>query len=46
MLPKKGDSFEAHLNSVGDVGWKPAREALTVVGSCVLQVNVAVHPQS
>lgn len=31
MLPKKGDSFEAHLESVGDFAWKPAREALTVV---------------
>lgn len=31
MLPKKGDSFEAHLESVGDFAWKPAREALAVV---------------
>ena len=32
MLPKKGDSLEAHLESVGDFAWKPAREALAVVG--------------
>lgn len=32
-LPKKGDSFEAHLESVGDFAWKPAREGLTMVGS-------------
>ena len=31
MLPKKGDSFEAHLESVGDFAWKPAREAMAVV---------------
>ena len=31
MLPKKGDSFEAHLESVGDFAWKHAREALAVV---------------
>ena len=33
MLPKNGDSFEAHLESVGDFAWKPTREALTVVSS-------------
>ena len=31
MLPKKGDSFEAHLESVGDFSWKKARGALAVV---------------
>ena len=31
MLPKKGDSFEARLECVGDYKWIPAREALTVV---------------
>ena len=31
MLPKKGDSFEAHLESVGDFAWKHARGALAVV---------------
>ena len=31
MLPKKGDSFEAHLESMGDFSWKYAREALAVV---------------
>ena len=31
MLPKKGDSFEAHLETVGDLSWKYAREALAVV---------------
>ena len=36
MLPKMGDSFEAHLESVGDFAWKPAREALTVVGALLL----------
>ena len=38
MLPKKGGSFEAHLESVGDFAWKPAREALTVVGFLIPQV--------
>ena len=31
MLPKKGDSFEAHLESVGNHSWKHARGALSVV---------------
>ena len=42
MLPKKGDSFEAHLESVGDFAWKPAREALTVVGTSVLPIPTLV----
>lgn len=32
MLPKKGESFEAHLESVGDFSWKNARRALAVDG--------------
>ena len=39
MLPKKGDSFEAHLESVGDFGWTSAREALTVVRFLVPQID-------
>ncbi len=42
MLPKKGDSFEAHLESVGDFAWKPAREALTVVGASVLPTSTLI----
>ncbi len=42
MLPKKGDSFEAHLESVGDFAWKPAREALTVVGASLLPISTLV----
>ena len=42
MLPKKGDSFEAHLESVGDFAWKPAREMLTVVRPSVSQINLGV----
>ena len=36
MLPKKGDSAEAHVESVGNVAWKAVREALTVVGALLL----------
>lgn len=40
MLPKKGDSAEAHLESVGDYAWKPAKEALSVVGASVLSTSI------
>ena len=44
MLPQKGDSFEAHLESVGDFAWKPAREALTVVSLSFFQeIIVAIR---
>lgn len=42
MLPKKGDSFEAHLESVGNYTWKPAREALTVVGNPIPHFNFSL----
>ena len=42
MLPKKGDSFEAHLESVGDYAWKPAREALTVVSVSILPTSTLI----
>lgn len=42
MLPKKGDSFEAHLESVGDYVWKPAREAMTMVFTPIAQINATV----
>ena len=42
MLPKKGDSFEAHLESVGDFSWKRAREALTVVGFSLLPISTLI----
>ena len=45
-LPKKGNSFEEHLESVDDFRWKPAREGLNVVGPFVLQINVAECPES
>lgn len=41
MLPKKGDSFEAHLESVGDFGRTSAREALTVSGMMTLPPDIA-----
>ena len=43
VLPKKGDSFEAHLESVGDNAWKSAKEAFTVVGSSVLQMFICPY---
>lgn len=46
MLPKEGDSFEAHLESVGDFAWKPAREALTVVGFLLPQISGTVCSES
>ena len=42
MLPKKGDSFETHLESVGDLAWKPAREALTVVGASLMLITALI----
>lgn len=42
MLPKKGDSFEAHLESVGDFAFKPAREALTEVGVSLLPISTRI----
>ena len=38
MIPKAGNSFEAHLEAVGDSTWKPARQALSQV--CVSNENV------
>ena len=43
MVPKKGDSFEAHLESVGDHAWKSAKEALTVVGDSVLPMFICPY---
>ena len=40
MLPKKGESFEVHEESVGDQGWKSAKEALAVVGDSVLHTII------
>lgn len=31
MVPRKGDSFEAHVERLGDVTWNPATDALTKV---------------
>lgn len=42
MVPKKGDSFEAHLDSVGDRSWEPTRQALTVVGISLLPISILV----
>ena len=42
MLPKKGDSFEAHLESVGDSLWKPTRQVLTVVGVSLLPISTLI----
>lgn len=41
MLPKKGHSFETHVESVGDFAWKPAREALAVNGLIALPSDFA-----
>lgn len=43
MLPKKGDSFEAHLESVGDHAWKSAKEAFDVVGASVLPIFICPY---
>ena len=32
MIPKKGDSFETYLESMGDDSWKAAKERFTKVG--------------
>ena len=40
MLPKKGDSADAHVESVGYHAWKPAEEASTVVGASVLPISI------
>ena len=31
MVPKAGNSFDAHLEAVGDETWKPARQAMSHV---------------
>ena len=38
MLPKKGDSFEAYLDSLGDSSWESTKEKLNVVGVSLLPI--------
>ena len=45
MFQKKGDSFEAHLEPVGDFAWKSARDAFNAVSHFVPQVNLTVSPE-
>ena len=42
ILPKKGDSFEAHLESLGDRSWKPERQVLTQAGVTLLPINTLI----
>ena len=42
MLPKKGDSFEAHLESVGDRSWPSTKQALTEVGISLLPIPTLI----
>ena len=42
MLPKKGDSFEAYLDSMGDKSWESSKQAFTVVSVSLLPISTLI----